>query len=255
MKQYLLLAVFFLVGNLVFAQVIKPLDESFEVAGEPIYINGSMDVPTDYELTTHFHIQNTSGQQLELRVRRFPVDVVEGSTNKFCWAGLCYGLTDDFSLNTILMAPEQIFNSENPEEQFKGYYYHNDVATGCSTFDYRFSDINNSSLATNVRVVYGIDSDCTVGVSELARPEAVLTEASPNPAAESTALSYDFGYNPTSGKLVIYNMMGRKVNEVSVQGRQGALFLGVSDLAEGIYLYTLNDGNQVLATRKLVVSK
>ncbi len=255
MKRYLLLFAFASIVSLGNSQIIQPLDEAFEVAGEPVYINGSMSVGTDYELTTHFHIQNNSGQQLEIGVRRFLVDVVEGSTNKFCWAGLCYGLEDNFSANTIMMAPDQIFNSENPEEQFKGYYYHNDVAAGCSTIDYRFTDVNDLTLSTVVRVIYGIDSDCTVGVSELTKPEAKLTEASPNPASEATALSYDFGYNPSNGKVAVYNMMGRLVKEISVRGKVGSLFLGVEDLAEGIYLYTLNDGNQVLATRKLVVSK
>jgi hypothetical protein len=50
-------------------------------------------------------------------------------------------------------------------------------------------------------------------------------------------------------------MMGKLVKEVSVEQRMGAMFLGVEDMPAGIYLYTLNDGNEVKATKKLVVSR
>lgn len=253
MKHVILIISLIFSASSLFAQLVQPLEhETTDIAGEPIIEEGSVDVPADYELKTHFDIQNVSGETIELRVRRFPVDMVEGSTNKFCWAGLCYGLEDDFSLNTIEMAPGQIFNSANPAEQFVGYYYHNGTS-GCSTMDYRFINVDNLEMTTDIRVIYAVD--CAVGIEEQTNVSAKLSEAAPNPASTTTSLSYDFGYRPSNGFLRIYNMMGKLVKEISVEQRMGALFVGVEDLTDGIYLYTLNDGNAVKATKKLVVAK
>lgn len=237
------------------AQIIEPLDyTTFDPLPGPIYVNGAIDNPNDFEMKTNFHVENVSDDIMEIRVRRFIMDEVSGSSNKFCWAGVCYDIDDDISANTIEMNPGDIFNVDNPAQQFIGYYYHNDNP-GCTTIDYAFSDVNNSSLNASIRVVYGADADCqSVNVDELSK-SVQLSTAAPNPASANTMISFDYGYRPSNGQLVIHDMMGKKVKEIPVEDRFGVLVLNVEDLPEGIYLYMITDSNRILDTKKLVVSR
>ena len=256
MKQTLLFLIIVFVTFSVNSQSVQPLDYgTFLPINEPIVVLGVIGNEDDDEMTTDFHIENVSDEPIEFRVRRFPIDMVQGSTNKFCWGGLCYSLEDEFSVFTYTMNPGEVINSSAPENQFKGYYYHNGNA-GCSIIDYSFIAIDNPDLTTNIRVAYGADSECeaVTSVSEL-NLGAQLGSAAPNPASRTTMISFDFGRRPSNGVIAINDMMGKKVKEVSVEDRFGVIMLNVDDLPEGIYLYTLSDSNQILATRKLVVSK
>lgn len=231
-------------GSYLNAQIVAPIGE--------LVISGNIANPEDVELKTHIDIQNVSSSTLDLKLYRQIIEPVFGSQNKFCWGGLCYELNTNESIFSQVLDPGQVAPGGDPLTGFTGYYYHNEVE-GCATVRYCLYEVGNAANETCFDVVYAVD--CAVNVNEQARPAADLGEAFPNPAADRASFTYNFGYQPVNGKLVIYNMVGKVIKEIPARNALGFVHLDLSDFPQGLYLYTLQDGTEVLGTHKLVVSK
>ena len=72
----------------------------------------------------------------------------------------------------------------------------------------------------------------------------------PNPATNKTIIDVSFG--SSGATLVIYNVLGKVVEEITVLDKK--IILDVTNYPEGVYLYTLEaDGEKV--TRRMTVRK
>jgi len=72
----------------------------------------------------------------------------------------------------------------------------------------------------------------------------------PNPASGKTII--DVSFASPGATLVIYNVLGRVVEEISILDKK--IILDVTNYPEGVYLYTLEaDGEKV--TRRMTVRK
>ncbi|HEX37319.1 MAG TPA: T9SS type A sorting domain-containing protein [Candidatus Cloacimonetes bacterium] len=86
-----------------------------------------------------------------------------------------------------------------------------------------------------------------------------ISQNSPNPFKGSTAISYSLPKNCTHATLTIYNIIGDKVNEFTLDDTQGTIVwngLNSSEkpVASGIYFYRLQ-GDSISQTRKMVYMK
>jgi hypothetical protein len=86
--------------------------------------------------------------------------------------------------------------------------------------------------------------------------QTVLLQIFPNPANPATTIEYSI---PTSAdvKLVLYDLLGRKVQEISSGFQQSGLHrieLNMNGLSSGIYLFQLQAGSSQL-TQKLILAR
>lgn len=80
----------------------------------------------------------------------------------------------------------------------------------------------------------------------------VLGQNFPNPAKSKTEIVVDF--KSSVAVLSIYNVLGKKVEEIIVSSDKKVITLDVSDYQEGIYLYSIEaDGQKV--TKRMTVRK
>lgn len=220
-------------------------------ANGDLTLEGSVEVPENNELKTHFDIVNLSGQQLTLKVYRSLEDVVGGSTNKFCWGGVCYDLNTSTSALSNTLDPGEVITADDLYA-FTGYYYHNSYE-GCSQINYCFYDINNEDLETCIEVRYAVDAECAVGLNER---DAELGLSGANPVSASFALNYDLGrYAGRNNSIVIRSFTGAIVREIRLTSVQGALFMDAAEFNSGIYFYSIVSNGEIVATKKLVVSR
>ncbi|MDD3875883.1 MAG: choice-of-anchor J domain-containing protein [Bacteroidales bacterium] len=95
----------------------------------------------------------------------------------------------------------------------------------------------------------------SVGIENVNNNALYLGQNIPNPANGNTMVSYSI---PESGRVVfeIVNVIGQSIYKIEKDQTNGNHFIEIdaNKLADGIYYYTLNFGDQKL-TRKLVVSK
>lgn len=95
---------------------------------------------------------------------------------------------------------------------------------------------------------------CTVGVDEQEGNGLSLDDAYPNPSGTTTTVGYSL---PENGKvnLVLRDVLGNVVQSSTSEQQQGynTLTIDVSNLANGVYFYELQFGDQIV-TKRLVVS-
>lgn len=95
---------------------------------------------------------------------------------------------------------------------------------------------------------------CTVGLDENEAPGLVLEDAYPNPSGTTTTIGYNL---PENGEvtLVLRDVLGNEIMTSQSNLSQGynQWTIDVNGLADGIYFYEVQFGDQVL-TKRLVVS-
>jgi Secretion system C-terminal sorting domain len=83
-----------------------------------------------------------------------------------------------------------------------------------------------------------------------------LSDPSPNPATIETKIDYSAG--AVAGKnaiLRVYDFLGNEVMTYPLTRREGSILLKISTLRPGIYFYSLEVDGQIIATKRLVVSR
>lgn len=95
---------------------------------------------------------------------------------------------------------------------------------------------------------------CNVGMEEEQMNGLVLGDAYPNPSGTTTTVGYNL---PENGEvnLVLRDVLGNEIQTQTGSQQQGynTWTIDVSNLADGVYFYTLQFGEQVI-TKRLVVS-
>jgi hypothetical protein len=95
----------------------------------------------------------------------------------------------------------------------------------------------------------------TVGISELNRISALTVQQNqPNPSGVGTAIRYNLGM-AANVQLEVIDMIGRRVfasNEGMKAAGEQVIHLNTSELAPGVYFYTLRAGGNAITKRMLV---
>lgn len=79
----------------------------------------------------------------------------------------------------------------------------------------------------------------------------VLGQNFPNPAKSKTEIKVEF---TGTAVLKIYNILGKQVEVIVLSEDKKVIVLDVSDYQEGIYLYSIESGNQKV-TKRMTVRK
>ncbi|HEY6952533.1 MAG TPA: T9SS type A sorting domain-containing protein, partial [Bacteroidota bacterium] len=144
------------------------------------------------------------------------------------------------------------FSGSGTSFTFSGTYHAD------STYDVTPSGQKNAQYNALVSISispYKVPTGVTASQDNLPKAYRLYSNY-PNPFNPSTMISYDI---PSAGnvKLVVYDMLGRKVetlvNQKQSAGKYGVRF-DASRLASGVYFYQLQAGSFV-ATRKLILLK
>jgi len=192
------------------------------------------------ELLFTINIQNTSANELNVMCKKNYISVLDDTYNMFCW-GMCYGPNVMIS-DTLTMASGET----TANDYFSGHYYHNDNQ-GTTTIQYVFYDAENPSDSAYVNVNYvlgytGLGSDFDNEISALY----------PNPVENTGYIDYNLNFNDNA-RIVINNLTGAKVKEITLNNNQGTASVDVTDLFSGVYFYTVITDGKAINTGKLIV--
>lgn len=85
----------------------------------------------------------------------------------------------------------------------------------------------------------------------------VLHQNIPNPFNAATTINYKLAEDVTSAKICIYNLAGKQLQCHELPAAQGANTIEVraSSLQAGMYLYSLIVGNQLVDTKRMVLTE
>lgn len=82
----------------------------------------------------------------------------------------------------------------------------------------------------------------------------ILSQNSPNPWNEETRISYSLPDGYSDASVRIYNLQGTQVKKFDLSSPSGEVVLQASELAAGIYIYSLVADGQELSTRRMMLT-
>jgi len=236
----LVLLGFFFVSS---AQMLELYHEGelFEM-GEKVTI---IEYPQEFELVAHMSVKNVSSETLTLLCRKIELEVVPGTSNVFCW-GICYAPSVYLSPLTVVLGPGET------TDEFSGHYMPN-LIEGMNKMCYSFFPESSPNDSTYFYVDFW--STESVGISEPSNNSVFVSNPYPNPATSQVTFDYNLPEGTQSAVINIHNLLGAKVKEIIISGFNGKTTIDVNDLNDGIYFYSVNVDNEILETKRLVVSR
>lgn len=198
------------------------------------------------EIVSHAVVTNNTSKEMNVKVSRDQIYLVEGALSQFCW-GLCYDpLTDVSPQYYLLQAGES-----SPEAQFSGHYLPQ-TKIGNTIVQYNFFNMDNIGQSVSMIVKY---MGTPAGIAEEAMANGTVSDLYPNPATNFVTLDYQLTNKVNSAEVKIYNLMGSELKSTSLENNGSKLRLDISELKNGIYFYSILVNNDVYQTKKLVVQR
>ncbi len=84
---------------------------------------------------------------------------------------------------------------------------------------------------------------------------ATLDQNIPNPLTNSTNIGYYIPSNLHNAILMITDMNGKKIKQVSLQPGKGNITIDATTLSAGAYSYSLIINGRIIAKRKMIVTR
>lgn len=88
------------------------------------------------------------------------------------------------------------------------------------------------------------------------RVETVKLEQNrPNPTASIALIAYEMPQTMNQGNLIITDLTGKMIQNIALENNHADVTVDVSNMADGIYVYSLVVKGEVLASKKMMVQK
>jgi hypothetical protein len=217
-----------------------------EMDGTPVSFGDTLTIAglsTESELISHIKVKNDSGSQVTVTCEKLLIQNLPGATyenNVFCWASNCYPPDVNISSNSQPIA------SMATDSAFTGHLYPGGLS-GIAIIKYTFKVYHGDSAWFFAKFVLNATSIMDIQAN-------LMSEPFPNPARETSHITYDLGSN-NSGSILLYSITGTLVKEIVLESPKGIAGIPVQDLNEGVYLCVLSSNGKTLRTHRLVVKR
>ena len=202
-------------------------------------------VANDVAVEEHVFVTNTTLSAMDVKVRKHTIQLLTGAFNTFCW-GQCFGPHVEESPYPITIAAE----TTNSTDFYADYNANGE--NGLTIVRYTFFDANN---ITDTADVYFFFHSTNASVKENVALKTEISNPYPNPAVNKCQFSYSVPFDSYDSKIVIMDLTGNIVQNISLIPGEGKVTVDVSSMSSGIYFYSLWVYDKAVSTRKLIVQK
>ena len=226
-------------------QFLDRNDNNIDYSGTTVQVG--VHAASESDIHKDFDIKNNSGATLSVSMKRYELTVDAGTINYFCFVSC----TQE---NTAGVLPYTVDGSSSISAGANSIFYlaaHHkpegivNSSSNNSKYMYVAYDDNNPSDSSWVIVHFNV---ATVGVEE--NNIGSLNNAYPNPATNNVTFNFEIEES-NNNKIVIYDMLGAKVDELNVKGN--AHNYNIKALKAGVYFYALEVNGKATKTKKLVI--
>jgi len=200
--------------------------------------------PTEFEYYVYFNIINTSSDSVSVTAERIN-NLAEGHGTFFCW-DLCYDTVRNTALSPIAIAP-------GDTTQFQQYivFKPNNI-DGYSESTMLFIDVDSAENFLQRTYKYQVGE--ATSITATTQTSKWMAYPFPQGQRGTVTVPYTLPQGATNGTLMIRDMSGRLVSNISLNETRANLQLNTTDWKAGLYTLSLQVNQQVYATRKLAVS-
>lgn len=197
------------------------------------------------ELALEFYAKNTSANTFSIIAEKIEIQNVEGTQNSFCFGANCYP-SFVFEANYDISPDESIlwsFHYQPFDDEWNPIF-------GEQIMQYSLYDRANPNEKFTVNVTFKYSEN---GINEYTSAD-VFSNAYPVPARD--IVNFDYNFNTSANaEVAIFNMMGQEVLRNEINGVSGTASINVSDLADGVYFYSLIVNGKTEKSSKLIIRK
>ncbi|MCF8234197.1 MAG: T9SS type A sorting domain-containing protein [Bacteroidales bacterium] len=206
--------------------------------GATLAVNGEIN---EQIIAYGIKLVNFTDDIVDVKVRKVIEDTIDGTENAFFW-DLEYGV-EQYESAAVAMASLKTFYD------FRGLYWpYNEEGT--STITYVFFDVLDPDHKVSLTVEYTAEDSQGLGEEDAL---ADFSHAFPNPANNLVNFEYELSHDVQNARIIIRNLLGKTMREIPVSKDYSSVSIDVSDLTEGLYLYSVLIDDRSILTRKLVV--
>ncbi|MFM2227915.1 MAG: hypothetical protein RL664_1258 [Bacteroidota bacterium] len=217
--------------------------QSIELVNPVVQVNATAATLTGAgEMVAEWPVTNISDASVSIRCSRSVISEIAGSSNYFCW-GVCYGETTNVSLlaQTILAS----------DTNHTFYAHYKPLGNpGETLITYCFFNTANPADQACQTVSFCYESTCPMGIDEQENSKLELVGS--NPVKGLSFMNYKLPSGESEGYLVITNLQGKLVKQVTVRGNSGSILLNAQDYAAGVYQFTLSTSKERETVRVVV---
>ncbi|MCW3104883.1 MAG: type sorting protein [Bacteroidetes bacterium] len=235
-----------------FGQSIHIFDGGIDVTGANVYDTVDASEATLHDLELH----NLTSSAVNYKVNRTLVNPIDADASLyFCTGTQCY--SPQTATTWTPTGPDATIAANSTLPSGPGTYgiaAHYDAGAMPSTLTviYRVYNTGTSGDTAFVTIHY---ISVYAGIEENAKlAGGSIAAAYPNPASSIASIKYDMNQYAQKGKIVFYDMLGKKVKEMELSDKQGVVKVDVSEFNSGVYFYSFIVNDKAIATKKLVVS-
>ncbi len=243
MKKIIVLLNLLSFSVFVYSQSLVLLDDNHNVVSHSVV---DVFITPSSSTTTQILINNSSMNGKTYKVRRNIITIDASDQTQFCFGGLCYSPTLNLSNLSLYINSHDTVN-------FVHNGFHAVMNAGPTTImkmvRYTFFDTLNLNDTMDVTLKYFT----TLGINETTEANQIISDAYPNPSSSFVSVNYTITGNPQKAKLVLYNLIGKEIKQITLNDKQGIAKLNTEDLPAGIYFYSLIIDENMVSTKKIVV--
>lgn len=186
----------------------------------------------------------TANESVDLVAEVEVIQAVAGTYNMIC-LDQCYA-------PGVTVTPVVNFNAGDAKDFAMHYMYESSMEEVLGQEQimkyYLHEDGSHDMFVVNVIFKYSL-----TGIEDYSSAE-VFSNAYPVPASDVVNFDYNFSSN-VNAEIAIYNMTGQEVLRSAINGMSGKASINVSDLADGVYFYSLIVNGVMEKSNKLVIRR
>lgn len=255
MKKLFLILSSALLGLGISAQSLQILDASNNNITNSSYTEYNVDAnitfPYDAPVEPRFYVVNTTGNAVDVFVKKVYLNVPSETINQFCWAGGCW------TPNTFVSPGSQqiaAYDTTGNADALKPQFFSR-ASTSSPAFSGTCSIRYVAYLASNPNDSVYIDVNFTTLMSiDNVKENNKISAFYPNPARDVVFFNYQIE-NTDQVMISIFDLTGSKVKDLKFNSTNGTLKADISALKSGVYFFTLYVRNKAVLTRKIIVAK
>jgi hypothetical protein len=220
-------------------QILNEDDNDADVSDSTLSYTGS--VNDNYQtIIGDFKVVNSGNSSLDVKIKKYHVEIVEGTANDFCWNGTCLSATTMLSPTAVTLEPGESADDFDT-------HYHCMGNSGTSTVRYTAFDANNPADSVMLTVNYAAES---TGIYD--KPAKLnISDLHPNPAQKYTGIDYNLPAG-SELKIIIYNVIGKKIKDYTCF-EKGSLHIDLAGLRKGTYICRYSVDGNITDTHKLII--
>lgn len=244
MKKLFLLMTFLFITCVIFAQSFTLTDTL-----QNDVTNGTMsliaDSLTQPSLHAYILVTNNNDNSLVVKAKKIYLDIVVGSSNVFCWGGLCFTPTTFVSPNSYTLGTGE--TADDPDWLHPIYYPIEN--TGTSIIRYVVFDEANPDDSAFVDIYYEVG----VGIEENVLTQDYISSLYPNPANDHVSFDYEL-LDDSDAYISVYDIVGKEIIKRDMTYKEGTIRINTNNLLTGFYYYSFFINNENVRTSRLMIA-